>query len=158
MFYICVSKYIPPNTIQMNAFSIAAASSNNNQYKIPIYEGISAGFPSPAEDYMEERLDLNRLLIKHPAATFFVKVEGASMIGAGIYPGDILVVDRSLQARSNDVVVAVLDGEFTVKRWVRESDEQGWLMAENPMYKPIEIGPDSDFKVWGVVTNVIHRL
>lgn len=117
---------------------------------------VQAGFPSPAEDYVERALDLNELMIKHPAATFFVKVEGNSMEGANIYSGDILVVDRSLEPSNGKVVVAVLNGEFTVKR-IAISKDGIKLMSENTAYPHFTIDPDSDFQVWGVVTYVIHK-
>lgn len=118
---------------------------------------VTAGFPSPADDYVEGRLDLNTHLIKHPAATFFVRVAGDSMIGAGIHPGDILVVDRSLEAVDKRVVIAVVNGELTVKR-LRITPGRIVLAAENPAYSPMEINPDMSFDIWGVVTNVIHAL
>jgi DNA polymerase V len=118
---------------------------------------VTAGFPSPAEDYIEGRLDLNRYLIKHPAATFFVKVAGDSMIDAGIHPGDILIVDRSLDPVDKKVVIAVVDGELTVKR-IRIKNGRIRLMPENENYKPIEIEKEMKFDIWGVVTNVIHPL
>lgn len=117
---------------------------------------VQGGFPSPADDYIERRLDLNELVIKHPAATFYVKVEGNSMEGAGIYSGDTLVVDRSLPAASGKIVVAVLDGEFTVKRLVIEG-KQTFLQPENPAFERIEVKKEHDFQVWGVVTYVIHK-
>ena len=122
---------------------------------IPYYPSIQAGFPSPADDYMEEKLDLNRFLIKNPSSTFYVKVEGVSMIGAGIYPKDILIVDRSLRAKNNDVIIALVDGEFTVKRLSLQADKV-LLLAENPTYKPIDVS-EMDFQVWGIVTYVIHN-
>jgi DNA polymerase V len=118
---------------------------------------VSAGFPSPAEDYIEGRLDLNKHLIKHPAATFFVRVAGDSMTGAGIHPGDILVVDRSLEPRDASVVIAVLDGELTVKRISRRSGRL-YLVPDNALYQPLEILAEMEFEVWGVVTSVIHSL
>lgn len=118
---------------------------------------VAAGFPSPAEDYVEGRLDLNKHLVKHPAATFFVRVAGTSMIGAGIHPGDILIVDRSLEAVDKRVVIAVVNGELTVKR-LRITERKVVLMAENPEYPPIQIEKDMEFEVWGVVTSVIHNL
>jgi len=118
---------------------------------------IPAGFPSPAEDYVEGPLDLNRHLIPHPAATFFVKVKGDSMIGAGIHSGDLLIVDRAVTAIHNSVIIAVLDGDLTVKRLYRVGGILR-LMPENPAYPPIEIHPGTDFEVWGVVTKVIHFL
>ena len=116
---------------------------------------VKAGFPSPADDYVEGRLDLNAYLVKHPAATFFVRVAGDSMIGAGIHPDDILVVDRSLEPVDKRVVIAVVDGELTVKR-LRIMKDRIVLMAENDAYPPLEIHPDMNFEIWGVVTTVIH--
>ncbi|MBW7865064.1 MAG: translesion error-prone DNA polymerase V autoproteolytic subunit [Candidatus Hydrogenedentes bacterium] len=116
---------------------------------------VEAGFPSPADDYTERSLDLNELMVKRPEATFFVRVKGDSMAGADIRSGDILVVDRSLDARDGHVVVAVLDGEFTVKR-LRCRGGRVLLEPENNAYRPIEVGPDQDFQVWGVVTYAIH--
>lgn len=124
----------------------------------PIYmSNVAAGFPSPAEDYIEGRLDLNQHLIKHPAATFFVRVSGDSMIHAGIHPGDILIVDRSLEAVDKKIVIAVLDGELTVKR-LRQQDGRVWLLPENEAYQPITVTEESAFEIWGVVTNVIHKV
>ena len=118
---------------------------------------VSAGFPSPADDYIENSLDLNKHLIKHPAATFFVRVKGDSMIDAGIHSGDILIVDRSLDATDKKVVIAVVDGEFTVKR-VRIIDKKIYLLPENSDFSSTEIIESMDFTIWGVVTNVIHAL
>jgi len=119
---------------------------------------IAAGFPSPAQDYIEDVLDLNELLIKHPAATYFVRVEGYSMINAGIFPEDILVVDRSLEPASNRIVIAVIDGELTVKRLFIDKQSIYYLLPENPDFKPIRITEDMNFSVWGVVSNVIHKV
>jgi DNA polymerase V len=125
---------------------------------LPLYmTSIEAGFPSPADDYIEGKLDLNEHLIKHPAATFFVRVSGESMIKAGIFPGDILIVDRSLEAVNKKIVIAVLDGELTVKR-LRIRSGRPSLEPENDRYTPIEIKPDMAFEIWGVVTNVIHKV
>jgi len=118
---------------------------------------VAAGFPSPADDYIEGKLDLNRHLIKHPAATFFVRVAGDSMIDAGIHPGDILIVDRSLEPADKKVVIAVINGELTVKR-IRMKKGRIYLTPENENYKPIEIENEMNFDIWGVVTNVIHPL
>ena len=118
---------------------------------------VEAGFPSPAEDYVEGKLDLNKRLIKHPAATFFVKVTGDSMIKAGIHPDDILIVDRSLEPADKKVVIAVINGDLTVKR-IRIIKGKYYLMPENEDYEPLEIREEMDFEVWGVVTNVIHPL
>jgi DNA polymerase V len=118
---------------------------------------VSAGFPSPAEDYIEGRLDLNRHLIKHPAATFFVRVAGDSMIGAGIHPGDILVVDRAIEPQDSNVVIAVIDGELTVKR-ISQRHGKLFLVPDNQAYQELEIVETMEFEVWGVVTSVIHNL
>ena len=118
---------------------------------------VSAGFPSPADDYLEDRLDLNRHLVKHPAATFFVRASGDSMIGAGIHSGDILVVDRSLEPGNNNVVIAVINGELTVKR-IMKTGGKLLLVPDNSRYRPIEIRDGMEFEVWGVVTSVIHTL
>jgi DNA polymerase V len=116
---------------------------------------VPAGFPSPADDYMEGDLDLNAYLIRHPAATFFVRVSGDSMIGAGVHSGDLLIVDRAEEAVDNSVVIARLEGDLTVKRFRRR--EGGiCLVPENPDFDPIEVGPEDEFEVWGVVTTVIH--
>lgn len=124
--------------------------------KMPFYVSrVAAGFPSPADDYVEKSLNLHELLVKNNSATFFVKVEGDSMLDARIHDGDILIVDRSMDPSDGKIVIAVLDGELTVKR-VRKGKNKLLLVSENPEYKPIEISEDSDFIVWGVVTNVIH--
>ena len=118
---------------------------------------VPAGFPSPAADYEHERLDLNRYLVSNPSATFFVRASGDSMIGAGIHADDVLIVDRSLESRDGSVVIAVLDGEMTVKR-IRFNRRLIRLEAENDLYPDIDITKESDFQVWGVVTHVIHPL
>ncbi len=130
----------------------------STELKLPMAEAACpAGFPSPAEDYMEERLDLNEHLIDNPAATFFVRVSGASMVDAGIHNGDILIVDRSLEPSEGEIVIAVLDGQLAVKRLVKEKGEF-YLFSENDDYENLKINPESDFRIWGVATNVIHRL
>lgn len=118
---------------------------------------VSAGFPSPAEDYIEGKLDLNKYLIKHPAATFFVRVAGDSMIDAGIHPGDILIVDRAIEPVDNNVVIAVVGGELMVKR-ILKSKNRLFLIPDNRCYEPVEVTEEMDVKIWGVVTNVIHSL
>ena len=118
---------------------------------------VSAGFPSPADDYVESALDLNAYLVRNPAATFMVKVSGDSMIGAGIAAGDVLVVDRSEEAVHGKIVVAVLDGELTVKRLhVRNGVRQLW--PDNPKYKPLRIEPGQELQIWGVVVGVVKRV
>ena len=129
-----------------------------SKQKLSIFSArISAGFPSPAADYEEGRLDLNKHLVKNPAATFFVRVSGDSMTGAGVHDGDLLIVDRSKEPVSGNVVIAVLDGELTVKR-LRIRNDKYTLEPENDNYPVQKITKDSEFEVWGVVTNVIHAL
>ena len=128
----------------------------STKLELPLFSSrVPAGFPSPGDDYIDQTLDLNEL-VKHPSDTFLVKVEGDSMINAGIHDGDILVVDRALEADNNKVVVANLDGELTVKR-LSIKDTRVLLMPDNPKYEPIEIRPLSDFRIMGVVTFVIHK-
>jgi DNA polymerase V len=126
--------------------------------EVPLFTtGISAGFPSPADDFIDKTLDLNEFLISHPAATFFVRVEGTSMIEAGIRPGDILIVDKALDPRPGNIVIALIDGDFTVKRY-HCADGKCFLLAENPSFKPIEITEGMRVEMWGVVTYVIHKV
>ena len=130
---------------------------NSIKIKLPLFvSSISAGFPSPAEDFVENELDLNEFLIRHPAATFFVKVKGDSMINAGIADGDILVVDRSLDPKNNSVAIAFLDGEFVVKRICKKQSGL-FLIPENSRYQPIKITEEMDFKIWGLVTFIIKK-
>ena len=124
--------------------------------KLPLYHCyVSAGFPSPAQDVIEKTLDLNELCIAHPAATYLVRVSGESMINAGIFEQDILVVDRALQAKSGDIVVASLNGEFTVKELCCQPPR---LIAHHPTLAPINITPEMQFEVFGVVRSVIRTL
>ncbi len=125
---------------------------------MPLYATrVAAGCPSPVDDYVERNLDLNEYLVKQPSATFFVRVEGDSMINAGIYENDILVVDRSVKPTDGKIIIAVVNGELTVKRL---SDKPGHmcLLPENPRYRPIEITEDVEFSIWGVVRHVLHAL
>jgi DNA polymerase V len=125
---------------------------------LPIFASpASCGFPSPADDFVDYKMDLNEYLIQHPAATFFVRAEGRSMIEVGIFPKDILIVDRSLEAHNNSIVIACINGEFTVKKYVK--DTKGiFLIPCNKEYNPIQIRENMEFVVWGVVTAVIHKL
>jgi DNA polymerase V len=118
---------------------------------------VPAGFPSPAGDYEEGQLDLNQHLVKNPPATFFVRVTGDSMKGAGIHSGDLLIVDRSLEPRDKNIVIAVVNGQLTVKR-IRIHKKQISLEPENDAFPIQEISQDTDFQVWGIVTNVIHSV
>lgn len=126
--------------------------------EIPLAEsGVHAGFPSPADDFPEGSLDLNSLVIRHPEATFFARVEGDSMKDEGIVEGDILVVDKSIEPYDGCLAVAVVDGEFTLKR-VRMEPDKILLVPANPKYKVIEIFPDNEFSVWGVVRYVVKKV
>ncbi|MBI49249.1 MAG: peptidase S24 [Crocinitomicaceae bacterium] len=118
---------------------------------------VPAGFPSPAEDHMDLDLDLGSYLVQHPSATFCVRVEGDSMVGAGIQSGDVILIDRSLTPNRGSIVLAVIDGEFTVKR-VDIINDKLYLIPEHPHLKPMEVAEDSTFQVWGVVTFVIHKV
>jgi DNA polymerase V len=117
---------------------------------------VSAGFPSPAENQIDYSLDLNRHLVTHPVATFYVRVQGDSMIDAGIEQGSILVVNRAIEADDGDIVVARLDSEFCVKR-LKIRDGQVWLVPENSRYEPIKVTEEMEFEVWGKVTWSIRR-
>ena len=124
----------------------------------PLYQdSVSAGFPSPAEGYVQDFLDLQRLVVKNPAATFFLRVSGDSMSGAGINDGDLLVVDRSRPASSGRIVIAAWAGELTVKR-LKIKDGRVWLVPENPDYPEVEITDSEDTVIWGVVTFVVHKV
>jgi DNA polymerase V len=130
---------------------------NEKTLELPYYTAqIPAGFPSPAEDYLDKKLDLNEFLIRNPAATFFVRVTGHSMINAGIYDGDILVVDRSVEASNNRIIIGVINGEFTVKRIKKEKNKL-FLYPENEKFSVIEVTEGMDFRIWGVVTYAIHK-
>ncbi len=131
---------------------------NSQGIELPFFDTkVQAGFPSPAEDHLEQRLDLNTLVIQNPSATFFVRVAGESMRDIGITDGDILVVDRSIESWENRIVVAVIDSEFTIKRFTTEQ-EMVVLKAENVDYPPIKITSEMDFSVWGVVNWTLKKL
>ena len=127
---------------------------------IPLAQSsVRAGFPSPAQDYMGEEIDLNRVLVRHREATFYVRVSGESMTDAGILDGDLAVVDKELQAQDGDFVIAFVDGEFTIKEFRKDSSGQfGWLVPWNPHYPKIRVDASNQFVIWGVVTYVIHGL
>jgi DNA polymerase V len=120
-------------------------------------EGISAGFPSPADDFKETRISLDRELVKNKEATFYARVSGDSMIGAGLDDGDLLVIDRSLNPENGKIAVCLVDGEFTVKRIKKEKNKL-YLMAENKKYKPIELKEENELIIWGVVEYVIKKV
>lgn len=123
---------------------------------LPCFESVQAGFPSPAEDYEDCRLDLNEFMVRNPAATFLLRVAGESMTGAGIFDGDLLIVDRSLEPKDGDIVIACIDNEFTVKR-LRRFVDRVVLQAENPEVAPIEVMGDIELHLFGVVTNSVRN-
>ena len=128
------------------------------RYSAPLYfAGVPAGFPSPADDYVDRDLDLNEHLIAHPAATYFVRASGNSMSGAGIHDGDLLIVDRAVEPKDGSIVIAVICGDLTVKR-LHFCDGRLLLEPDNNAYSPIEVAPEMDFQVWGVCRHVIHTL
>jgi DNA polymerase V len=122
-----------------------------------VKEGVSAGFPSPATDFLGNEIDLNKELCKNPLATFYIKVNGNSMINAGISDKDILIVDRSLEPQNNKIAVCFIDGEFTVKR-IQVEDDCLYLMPENPSYPAIKVTEENELVIWGMVTYVIKSL
>ena len=145
-----------PVRIPVSKIAAVRAFLEKEEARCPLYAcHVKAGFPSPADDYIESYLDLNTHLIQHPAATFFVKASGDSMTGAGIRSGDMLIVDRSLDATHGKIVIAAIDGELTVKRLSRIAGSVQ-LLPENNQYQPIDITDMNELVIWGVVTYVIH--
>ena len=142
----------------MNKSTSVKKHKDNSLETVPyILSRISAGFPSPADDYIENNLSISELLIKNQLSTFLMKASGESMIEAGISDGDVLVVDRSLEARSRDIVIAIFEGNLTVKRLIIKADGSAILKAENPLYKNILISEYTELEIWGVVTSAIHQ-
>ncbi len=142
----------------MHITSISSTIPDMSNKTYPLYQSpVSAGFPSPADDYIEQDINLHDYLIKNPPATFLVRAEGDSMLGAGIFSGDILVVDRSLGAQEDNIVIAVVDGDLTVKR-IKYTKTGVMLSPENKAYEPIHIQKNEELTIWGVVTNVIHSV
>ena len=145
-------KFLNTNN-KLNFYTIEDSSLGD----IPLYgDAVPAGFPSPADDYLDMDLNLHDYLVQHPSATFCVKAIGDSMIDAGIQSSDVMVVDRALTPKNNDIVLAVVNGEFTVKR-IKKNEEELYLMPANENYRPMKITEDMDFQVWGVVTFIIHK-
>ena len=129
-----------------------------NSRELPfITSGIKAGFPSPAADFDETRISLDKALVKNPDTTFYAKANGQSMKGAGIDDGDIMVIDRSIEPRNNKIAVCLIDGEFTVKR-IKKTKEELLLMPENSDFQPIKINEDNQLVIWGIVTYVIKKV
>jgi DNA polymerase V len=140
------------NTLEI--FSAATES----VLELPVISGgISAGFPSPALDFIDLTIDMNKHLIKHPATTFYGRVKGHSMKDAGIFDGDLLVIDKSISPTDNKIAVCYIDGEFTIKR-IQIQKDCVWLIPENEAYQPIKVTADNDFIIWGMVTHVIKAL
>ncbi|MDD2769012.1 MAG: translesion error-prone DNA polymerase V autoproteolytic subunit [Methylococcus sp.] len=140
----------------MGGVTVQPFTSAPSSLPLPLFGArIAAGFPSPADDHLEDSLDLNVHLVQHPAATFFVRVQGDSMTGAGIYHGDLLVVDRARQAKSGEIVIAVINGELTVKR-LKIEGERVWLLPENPHYPALEIRDGMELVIWGVVAHAVR--
>jgi DNA polymerase V len=135
---------------------LISAPATANSTTFPLVNDIPAGFPSPATDFTQEAIDLNNMLVTHPAATYFVRVVGTSMKDIGIFSGDVLVVDRALDPKNNSIVIAVVDGSFTVKR-LQKSGERLFLVPENGNFNKIEIRDGMDAEIWGVVTYIIHK-
>ena len=138
---------------QLSFYTIEDSTLDN----IPLYsDSVPAVFPSPADDYLDMDLNLHDYLVQHPSATFCVKAIGDSMIDAGINNSDVMVVDRALTPKNNDIILAVINGEFTVKR-IKKNEDELYLMPANDNYKPIKITEEMNFQVWGVVTFIIHK-
>ncbi len=134
------------------------SAETTSKLDLPFVEnGISAGFPSPADDFLDLSIDLNKELIHNPSATFYGRVKGDSMVDAGLSDGDLLIIDKSLEPTDSKIAVCFIDGEFTVKRIKIERDII-WLIAENKNYKPIKVTSENDFIIWGIVTTVIKSV
>lgn len=152
----CLARVSGASTAFGNPLSLFACTPAPRPCPLPLFGArIPAGFPSPADDDLEGTLDLNEQLIRHPAATFFLRVQGDSMTGAGIHDGDLLVVDRAREAKSGSIVVAAVDGELTLKR-LKLAGGRVWLVAEHPDYAPLEIQGETGLVIWGVVAHVVH--
>ena len=141
--------------VKLYIYSADITSELNLPY---VDNGIKAGFPSPAQDYLTESIDLHKTLSKHTETTFYAKVSGDSMKDAGISDGDLVVIDKSLEARNGDFVAAYIDGDFTLKRYeYDEVNHCAWLIPANDKYEPIKVTEDNSFRVWGVITSCIKR-
>lgn len=146
-------KFLTPK----NTLEFYTPEDSNPLEIVLVQTGISAGFPSPADDFKEFKISLDRTLVKNKEATFYAKVSGQSMVGAGIDDGDLLIVDKSLEPKNNNIAVCFIDGEFTVKR-LKIYGGNVYLQPENASYKPIKVTNDNDFQVWGIVTHVIKKV
>ena len=139
------------------ALHFYSPDTNNEADVWLVGEGISAGFPSPADDFKEERISLDKAVVKNKAATFYARVAGQSMVGAGLDDGDLLVIDRSLEPQDGKIAVCFVDGEFTVKR-LKVAEDCVWLMPENEQYKPLQVTEDNALIIWGIVTHVLKTV
>ena len=133
------------------------SAQTDTELNLPLFEGVRAGFPSPAADFIDVSIDLNKHLIKHPSATFYARAKGDSMKDAGIFDGDLLIVDKSIDPADGKIAICYVNGEFTVKRIKKEKDEV-WLIPANTAYQPIKIEEGGSLIIWGVVTHVIKSL
>lgn len=139
---------------KIDIFSVATEI----ELKLPyVDDGISAGFPSPALDFIDLSIDLNKHLVKHPSSTFYGRVKGDSLKDAGITNGDLLIIDKSLEPQNGKIAVCYIDGEFTAKR-IKISKKEIWLIPENENYQPIRVTEENNFLIWGIVTHVIKNL
>lgn len=156
--FIEVFKRKKQNEQEPNVSSIMEPSLVPNIIELPLFSTkVAAGFPSPADDHVEKRLDLNDYLITQADSTFFVKIKGDSMIDAGIFEGDIAVIDRARLASLGDTVLAMIDGEFTIKILSESDDRKPVLLPANPVFSPIEILEGMQFEIWGVVTGTVRK-
>ena len=151
-----MSRFCPIPEQPDNNLTIYALDATDKALPLPFYSCVQAGFPSPADDYVELSLDLLKYLVDKPHATFCVRVRGNSMEGAAILDGSLLVVDRSKPVKNNNIIIAVLNGEFTVKRYKLENG-QTWLIPEHPAYEATLVTDEMDFQVWGVVAHIITQ-
>ena len=133
------------------------SAQTDTELNLPLLEGVRAGFPSPAADFIDVSIDLNRHLIRHPSATFYARAKGNSMRDAGIFDGDLLIVDKSLEPADGKIAICYLDGEFTVKR-IRKDGTGVWLVAANDTFKPIQMREGNNLTIWGIVTHVIKTM
>ena len=133
------------------------SAQTDTELNLPLFEGVRAGFPSPAADFIDVSIDLNKHLIKHPSATFYARAKGDSMKDAGIFDGDLLIVDKSIDPADGKIAICYVNGEFTVKRIKKEKD-QVWLIPANTAYQPIKMEEGSSLTIWGIVTHVIKSL
>lgn len=154
LLYIC-RKFVAMSETQLSQISEA----KDMGITLEIAEGLQAGFPSPAQDYAGESIDLAREMVRHPESTFYARIAGDSMRDAGIHNGDIVVIDRSLEAQNGNYVAACIDGEFTIKEYRFDAKNQcAWLIPHNDAYPKIKVTADNQFCVWGVITYCVHKM